>query len=129
MTTEEKKIEDQSTISVSVGTFVFNNKLKIGAESDIAVRRSTITNGLYGQMIVSPDVSEMMAAWRINRMCELDGRLIKAPSDDWKGFKELTKEELDEVWRAWTEKSGLFRSQPDKPSDGSEGSESGENGS
>jgi len=120
MTEKVKKIEDQTTVSCSTGTFIFNNKLKIGQESDIAVRRSTITNGLYGQMVSSPDVNEMMAAWRINRMCELDGRLVKAPSDDWKGFKNLTKVELDEVWGLWAEKSGVFPGQP--KSDAADGS-------
>ena len=95
-------------VKVSFGEFTIKNKLAFGEQNQIAAHRSTIANGMYGQMVESPNSVEMNAAWNIFRSAELQGRISKAP-EDWLGIDALMPEEFDELWGAWTEKSGLFR--------------------
>lgn len=104
-------MDEVTTVKVSVGEFTIRNKIKIGQEIDIAVKRATLSNGMYGQMMESPNMAELISGWRLFRLCELDSRIEKSP-DGWAGCSELTKEELDELWEGWTEKSGMFPSKP-----------------
>lgn len=101
-------MDKTSSVKVSFGEFTIKNALTIGEQNKIAAHRATISNGMYGQMVESPNPAEMNAAWNIFRTSELHGRIIKS-SEDWMGCDALLPEEFDELWRAWTEKSGLFR--------------------
>jgi len=101
-------MDKTSAVTVSSGEFVIRNIVTIGEETQIAVRRSRVSNGMYGQMIESPNQGEATAAWDLFRMCELDGRIEKAP-DGWKGCEALSADEFNELWKGWTEQSGLFR--------------------
>lgn len=101
-------MDKTSTVSVTFGEFVIKNILTIGEELQIKVRRATLSNGMYGQMIESPNVDEVNAAWNLLRMSELEGRIEKA-QDDFKGCEALSVEQFDALWKGWTEKSGLFR--------------------
>ncbi len=108
-----------SAVSVTAGEFVIKNILTIGEETQIAVRRATLSNGMYGQMMQSPNVPEMQAGWNLFRLSELEGRISKPP-DEFKGCEALSAEQFDELWKAWTEKSGLFlrAGQPADPDTG-----------
>lgn len=101
-------MDKTSSVTVSVGEFTIKNALTIGEQNQIAAHRATISNGMYGQMVESPNPAEMNAAWNIFRTSELQIRIKKAP-DDWMGCDAMMPEEFDELWKAWTEKSGLFR--------------------
>lgn len=114
-------MDNTCRVKVSFGEFTIKSKLTFGDQNKIAAHRATISNGMYGQMVESPNPAEMNAAWNIFRSSELQGRIVDAP-DDWMGIDSLMPDEFDELWGAWTEMSGLFRREkppaaPD-PSDG-----------
>ncbi len=114
-------MDKTSTVKVPFGEFTIKNTLSIGEQNQIAAQRAASANGMYGQMMQSPNLNEVNAASNIFRVSELEGRIVKAP-DDWMGCEALMPEEFDKLWEAWTEKSGLFRREetpaaPD-PSDG-----------
>lgn len=116
-------MDKTSTVEIPAGEFTFKNVLTIGEETQIAVQRATRSNGMYGQMMESPNLSEMRSAWNLFRICELDGRIEKAP-EGWLGAATLSSGELDQLWKVWTEKSGLFPiGKPDStpPADTGEG--------
>lgn len=99
---------DKTTlVQLQFGEFIIKNDLTIGEQTRIAVQRATLSNGMYGQMIQSPNMGEMNAAWNLYRICELDGRIEKAP-DNWMGCESLSGDDLEKLWEVWTEKSGLF---------------------
>ena len=100
-------MEKTSFVKVSFGEFTIKNILTIGEQNQIAARRATVSNGMYGQMVESPNSAELNAAWNIFRTSELEGRIEKAP-EDWRGCDAFMPEEFDELWKGWTEKSGLF---------------------
>jgi len=109
------------SVKVSFGEFTFKNILAIGEQNQIAAHRSTVSNGMYGQMVESPNPAEVNAALTIFRSSEMQGRIIKYP-EDWMGCDALMSEEFDELWKAWTEKSGLFRrTKPDAAPDPGDG--------
>lgn len=108
-------MDQTTTVKVSFGEFTIKNILTIGQESQIAVMRSTISNGMYGQMAESPNTPEMVSAWRLYKLTELDGRIEKSP-ENWKGCAELTKEQLDELWKVWADRSGMFPAEPSSTS-------------
>ena len=97
-----------------LGEFIIKNELTIGEELQIDVRRATLSNGMYGQMIESPNAVEFSAGWRLFRMVELDGRIETYPKD-WDGCSSISRDQLDDLWKEWTEKSGKFLKQAEEP--------------
>lgn len=108
-------MDKTTTVNVSgLGEFTIKNELTIGEELQIDVRRATLSNGMYGQMIESPNIVEMTAGWRLFRLAELDFRIGDRPPD-FKGCSELSKDQFDALWKEWTEKSGKFLQQSNEP--------------
>jgi len=100
-------MDKTTTVKVSFGGFTFKNILTIGEQNQIAVHRATISNGMYGQMMQSPNTTEVNAAFNLLRTSEMEGRLVKAP-EDFEGVESLQSDQFDELWKEWTVKSGLF---------------------
>ncbi len=108
-------MDKTTTVEVSgLGEFTIKNELTLGEELQIDVRRATLSNGMYGQMVESPNISEMMAGWGLFRMTELDGRIEKSP-EDFMGCSQLNNEQFDDLWKEWTEKSGKFLKESTEP--------------
>ncbi len=121
-------MDKTTTVQLPFGEFIIKNELTIGEKTRIAVQRATLSNGMYGQMMQSPNPGEMNSAWNLFRICELDGRIEKVtPSEGWLGCDNLSAEDFDKLWKEWTEKSGLFLRPEKEPADAApDDSEKGE---
>lgn len=100
-------MDKTTTITFKGGEFTIKNELTVGEELSIDVARATMSKGMYGQMIESPNMPELTAGWRIYRLAELNGRIETSP-EDFKGCASLSRDDFDEFWKVWTEKSGNF---------------------